>query len=101
MMMPTQPMLTGPGMYNTGNPMGGNSFGSYGGSHNPYGTNYQGFWSCKKKKSLLYLNISNFYTCFLNSIIKIMMEIDHTRLRYQFFILCNVRLVERIDKLVQ
>lgn len=47
MMMPNQPMLTGPGMYNTTNQMGGggNPYGSYGGSPNPntYGTNYQGF----------------------------------------------------------
>lgn len=48
MMMPNQPMLTGPGMYNTTNQMGGgnNQYGSYGGNpqgSNPYNTNYHGF----------------------------------------------------------
>ena len=48
MMMPNQPMLTGPGMYNTTSNMGGgggNQYGSYGGNPNPnpYNTNYQGF----------------------------------------------------------
>ena len=35
MMMPTQPMLTGPGMYNTTSNMGGsgNSYASYGGNN--------------------------------------------------------------------
>lgn len=49
MMMPgSQPMLTGPGMYNTTNPNmgGGGGFGNSqtgGPGGNPYGTNYRGF----------------------------------------------------------